>query len=337
MIEVEHLTKHYQVHEREGGFLASLGSLFHRKYRTVKAVDDISFHIPEGQIVGFLGPNGAGKTTTMKVLTGLLHPTSGQVKVGGYVPFEHKNAFKRRISMVMGQKSQLIWDVPAIESFLVNKAIYEIEHKEYQATLETLVELLDLGAILHKPVRQLSLGERMKCELAAALLHRPDILFLDEPTIGLDVHMQEVMRRFIADYNRSYKATILLTSHYMADVTALCERVMVIAQGQLLYDGGIAQLIERYSRLKRIKLQFAPELPDQELKQQLRQAIQRVDGAEIVDAGEELQVELEVPREQVSTISAMLLSQFPVVDLTIEDPSVESIIGQAYTSQGARE
>lgn len=323
MIEVRQLSKYYQVHEREPGFMASLKSLFHRKFRTVKAVDDVSFSIPEGEIVAFLGPNGAGKTTTMKVLTGLLHPSGGEVNVGGFVPFQQKKEFKKQISLVMGQKSQLIWDIPAAETFLVNKVIYEIPDREYEETLGDLVQLLQLEEVIRKPVRQLSLGERMKCELAAALLHRPRIVFLDEPTIGLDVNMQEVMRRFIQDYSRKYKATILLTSHYMADVTALCERVLVIGKGRLLYDGAISQLVDKYAPNKRIRLQLA----------------ERVKESELVDVTQGLgalfhyafpNVEIDVPREQVSELSARLLTHLTVLDLTIEDPSMESVIAQAF-------
>ena len=323
MIEVRQLSKYYQVHEREPGFMASLKSLFHRKFRTVKAVDDISFSIPEGEIVAFLGPNGAGKTTTMKVLTGLLHPSGGEVKVGGFVPFQQKKEFKKQISLVMGQKSQLIWDIPAAETFLVNKVIYEIPDREYEETLGDLVQLLQLEEVIRKPVRQLSLGERMKCELAAALLHRPRIVFLDEPTIGLDVNMQEVMRRFIQDYSRKYKATILLTSHYMADVTALCERVLVIGKGRLLYDGAISQLVDKYAPNKRIRLQLAERVKESEL-------IEVTQGLGTLFHYEFPNVELDVPREQVSELSARLLTHLTVLDLTIEDPSMESVIAQAF-------
>lgn len=323
MIEVRQLSKYYQVHEREPGFMASLKSLFHRKFRTVKAVDDISFSIPEGEIVAFLGPNGAGKTTTMKVLTGLLHPSGGEVKVGGFVPFQQKKEFKKQISLVMGQKSQLIWDIPAAETFLVNKVIYEIPDREYEETLGDLVQLLQLEEVIRKPVRQLSLGERMKCELAAALLHRPRIVFLDEPTIGLDVNMQEVMRRFIQDYSRKYKATILLTSHYMADVTALCERVLVIGKGRLLYDGAISQLVDKYAPNKRIRLQLAERVKESEL-------IEVTQGLGTLFQYEFPNVELDVPREQVSELSARLLTHLTVLDLTIEDPSMESVIAQAF-------
>lgn len=327
MIEVKQLTKHYKVHEREPGFMASLRSLVNRRFRTVKAVDDISFSIPEGQVVGFLGPNGAGKTTTMKVLTGLLHPTSGQVNVGGYIPFEQKNEFKRRISLVMGQKSQLIWDIPAAETFLVNKEIYEISDVDYKKSLDNLVDLLDLSAVLTKPVRQLSLGERMKCELAASLLHKPDLVFLDEPTIGLDVNMQEAVRRFIGEYNKAYKATILLTSHYMADVTALCDRVMVINRGRLLYDGGITELIDRHSPYKTVKLILEKPIQQEKLQAELEgdNKIMEIKGTNI---------ELAVSRGDVSAVCAKLLSVFPVVDLTVEEPTMESVIAQAFEAEG---
>ncbi|MBA2943800.1 ATP-binding cassette domain-containing protein [Paenibacillus sp. CGMCC 1.16610] len=326
MIEVRKLSKWYHVHEREPGFLASLKSLFHRKFRTVKAVDDVSFFIPEGEIVAFLGPNGAGKTTTMKVLTGLLHPSGGEVNVGGFVPFQHKKEFKKQISLVMGQKSQLIWDLPAAETFLVNKVIYEIPDHIYDETLGDLVQLLELEEVIRKPVRQLSLGERMKCELAAALLHRPKIVFLDEPTIGLDVNMQEVMRRFIQDYSRKYKATILLTSHYMADVTALCERVLVIGKGRLLYDGAIHQLIDKYAPNKRIRLQLTQRAHERELEDV-------VHGMGTIVSYMFPDLEVDVPREQVSELSARLLSKLNVLDLTIEDPSMESVIAQAFKAR----
>lgn len=325
MIEVEHLSKHYRVHVREAGLMQAFRSLVHRKFRTVKAVDDISFHIPEGQIVGFLGPNGAGKTTTMKVLTGLLHPTAGVVKVGGFVPFRHQEAFKRKISLVMGQKGQLIWDVPAAETFLVNKVIYGLGDAEYKRHIGDLADLLGLHELMVKPVRQLSLGERMKCELAASLLHKPDIVFLDEPTIGLDVNMQETVRTFIGEYNRHFKATILLTSHYMADVTALCERVMVINTGKLLYDGSIARLIDRFAPYKRIRLHFDGPIEREAL-------VAAVGQAGKLAAFDPRVAELEVGRGDVSAVSAKLLGSFPVLDLNIEDPPMEAVISRAFES-----
>jgi ABC-2 type transport system ATP-binding protein len=326
MIEVQDLCKYYKVHVRPPGLRAAVRSLFRRTFTTVKAVDRISFRIGEGEIVAFLGPNGAGKTTTMKVLTGLLHPMSGTVVVDGFVPYKQSNAFKRRISLVMGQKSQLMWDIPAAETFLVNKEIYELSDREYRRNLDELADLLQLGPLMTKPVRQLSLGERMKCELAAALLHRPSLVFLDEPTIGLDVHMQEAVRRFIAEYNRHYRATVLLTSHYMADVTALCERVMVINRGRLLYDGGIGELTRRYAPYKTIKLAFAEDVDPAALRREL-------DGAARLVRCEPRAAELETARERVSDVSSRVLGRFPVQDLTIEDPSMESVIGRAFRAE----
>ncbi|XEC96508.1 ATP-binding cassette domain-containing protein [Paenibacillus tarimensis] len=331
MIKAEGLSKIYRVHVRQPGFRSALKSLFHREYRDVKAVDDIHFTIPAGQIVGFLGPNGAGKTTTMKLLTGLLHPTAGVIEVGGYVPFKQQTAFKKRISLVMGQKSQLVWDIPAAETFLINKQIYEIGDADYRIRINGFVEMLDLGAIIDKPVRQLSLGERMKCELVAALLHQPDIVFLDEPTIGLDVNMQEALRRFIQDYNRETNASILLTSHYMQDVSALCERVMVINHGTLIYDGDLSQLIDRYSPSKRLTLVLGSRVEREEI-------IRELSGASRIITYDYPRLEVETPREEVTMLSAKLLTSLPVIDLTIEEPSLESVISLTYAAGGkARE
>lgn len=321
---------------REPGFRNSLKSLFRRRFRTVKAVDDISFQIGKGEIVGFLGPNGAGKTTTMKVLSGLLYPSAGKVDVGGFVPFEQKNSFKRRISLVMGQKSQLIWDLPASETFLVNKVIYDIPDNEYKRNLGQMVELLKIGGLLNKPVRQLSLGERMKCELVAALIHKPEIIFLDEPTIGLDVNMQEAVRGFIEQYNREFQATILLTTHYMADVTALCRRVMVINKGKLLYDGGIQQLVDKYAPHKAVRLQLSEKIDPStlsEIDSASMSAMRSSPRMEVVHY-QFPTLELRVPRELVSEVSARLLTHLPVIDLTIEDPSMESVISEAFEGGG---
>ncbi|MFC4766145.1 ABC transporter ATP-binding protein [Effusibacillus consociatus] len=318
-IRVEQLSKFFRVHEREAGFRGAVQSLFRRQYRLVKAIEDISFHIEPGEIVGFLGPNGAGKTTTMKVLTGLLYPTSGTVEVAGHVPFKHETSFKRKFSLVMGQKSQLIWDLPPMETFLVNQAVYEIPDEEFRQTLDGLIELLELEPVLRKPVRQLSLGERMKCELAASLIHRPQILFLDEPTIGLDVNMQESIRRFIKEYNEKYKATILLTSHYMADVVALCKRVIIINRGQILYDGELDALVERFAPYKVANLVLKHPVSSEELSMH----------GEILSS-EYPRVSLRVPREEVSSRSAGILAMLPIVDFTIEDPSMEDVISRAF-------
>src|SRR5713101_7307708 len=257
MIEVDSLSKHYRIHERPPGLVGSLKAVLRRRYRTIRAVDAITFHIAPGEIVGFLGPNGAGKTTTLKMLAGLLYPTTGTATVLGYIPWRRERAFLQQIVLVMGQRNQLQWDIPAIDSFALNQAIYRIDPPAYRRTLGELTDLLDLAPLLTKPVRTLSLGERMKCELAAALLHRPRVLFLDEPTIGLDVTSQRRIRAFIAEYNRRYEATVLLTSHYMADVEALCRRVILIHHGQILFDGNLRELAQRFSSYKTITVQTA--------------------------------------------------------------------------------
>ncbi|MBI4474985.1 MAG: ATP-binding cassette domain-containing protein [Acidobacteria bacterium] len=322
VIAVRHLSKHYQVHQKEPGFRGSLRSFFRRQYETVRAVDDISFHIEAGEMVGFLGPNGAGKTTTLKVLSGLLYPTQGEVSVCGFRSFDRKPDFLRQITLVMGQKNQLIWDLPAFESFDVNRAIYEISKSDFDDVMKELTELLDLEPILKKQVRKLSLGERMKCELAAALLHRPRVLFLDEPTIGLDVTMQARMREFLIEYNRRHGATILLTSHYMADVVALCERILVIDHGHLVYDGNLTALVERVAPYKQVRIVTT----------------RPIDPAELAGFGEirsmdTLEATLIVPRERTSTVAAELFKVLPIEDVTIEDPEVEEIIGRIFTEK----
>ena len=249
---VHQLSKTYVVSEREAGLGAALKSLVHRKTRQVKAVDQISFEIRQGEVVGFLGPNGAGKTTTLKMLSGLLYPTQGEATVLGAVPSKRDAAYLRQITLVMGQRNQLIWDIPAADSFELSRAIYRIPRPIYRETFDELVELLDLGPLLSKPVRNLSLGERMKCEVAGALLHRPKVLFLDEPTIGLDVIAQRRIRAFLKEYNARHDATVLLTSHYMADVEALCKRVIIIHHGHLVYDGELARLGEQFIAYKTI-------------------------------------------------------------------------------------
>lgn len=318
-IAVEHLQKYYQVHDKEPGLAGSLKSFVSRKYRDVKAVDDISFQIDTGEIVGFLGPNGAGKTTTLKMLSGLLYPTGGNAMVLGFKPSERKPEYLRQMTLVMGQKQQLNWDLPAIETFLVNQAIYEIPSEQYEKTLKELTELLELGPLLKKQVRKLSLGERMKCELAAALLHRPRVLFLDEPTIGLDVTMQTKIRQFVAEYNQRHSATIILTSHYMADVTALCKRVIVIDHGKLMYDGALEDLSARIAPHKLVRIELAAPL----------------NGHKLTDYGEVLKhkglrVELLVPRSKTSEIASRILSELPVADVTIEDPPIEDVIARVF-------
>jgi ABC-2 type transport system ATP-binding protein len=316
------------VHQKEPGLGGSLKSFVRRKYIDVKAVDDLSFAIEKGEIVGFLGPNGAGKTTTLKVLSGLLYPTSGAVRVLNFVPQERRPEYLRQITLVMGQKQQLSWDLPAIETFLVNKAIYELSDQGFKQTLHELTELLELAPLLKKQVRKLSLGERMKCELAAALLHRPQVLFLDEPTIGLDVTMQTKIRQFIAEYNRRHRATVILTSHYMADVTALCERVIVIDRGKLLYDGELTALATRIAPHKLIRVELASELNGHPLDHY---------GEVLHSKGQ--RVEVLVPRANTSEIAARMLSELPIADVTIEDPPIEDVITRVFeeAAQARRE
>ncbi|MGA1196130.1 MAG: ABC transporter ATP-binding protein, partial [Candidatus Latescibacterota bacterium] len=261
-IIIQNLRKTYVVPERDTGLGAAIKSLFVRNTREVEAVKDITFTVEPGEVVGFLGPNGAGKTTTLKMFSGLLHPTSGNISVLGYKPFDRKKEFLQQITLVMGQRNQLIWDIPVGDSFERNRAIYRLPTNEYIQTRNELTDLLDLGDLLSKPVRNLSLGERMKCEIAAALLHRPQVLFLDEPTIGLDVTMQRRIRTFIGEYNKRYNATVLLTSHYMADVEALCKRVIIIHHGQLLFDGALKELVNRFSPHKTIVIDLDTDHAD---------------------------------------------------------------------------
>jgi ABC-2 type transport system ATP-binding protein len=319
-IVVENLSKTYHVPEREGGFGAAVRSFFRRRYRNVQAVQQVNFRIGSGEIVGFLGPNGAGKTTTLKMLSGLLHPSAGQAQVLGFTPWERQSDYLRAITLVMGQRNRLSWDIPAADSFLLNQAIYRLSQADYQQTLAELDELLGLAPIMRKPVRNLSLGERMKCELAAALLHRPQVLFLDEPTIGLDITSQARIRDFLQEYNRRTRATILLTSHYMADVTALCERIIIIHHGQLKYDGSLTELSRRIAPFKLIGValqndgsgdlsQYGTPLPNE-----------NGDGKRLI----------QVRADEVAAITARLLSDLPVHDLTIEDPPIEDVIERAF-------
>jgi ABC-2 type transport system ATP-binding protein len=319
MIEVERLRKWYRVHRRPPGLSAALRSLFHRAYEDVKAVEDVTFSIGAGERVGFLGPNGAGKTTTLKVLSGLLHPTEGRVAVAGFTPKERERGFLEQITLVMGQKQQLLWDLPPSETFLLNRAIYDIPRKQYDATLAELTELLDLGPLLGKPTRQLSLGERMKCELAVALLHRPKVLFLDEPTIGLDVSMQAIVRSFVRAYNERFGATVLLTSHYMEDVAALCPRVMVIDKGRLIYDGGLAELVRRVRPDKRMLLRFSRVVERRDLEA-LGTVIEHGDAEAIV----------QVSQSALQAAVARALSSLPLTDLTVEDPPLEDVMRDLF-------
>ncbi|WP_412029568.1 ATP-binding cassette domain-containing protein [Deinococcus yunweiensis] len=323
-VHVRDLKKRYAVHEKEPGVLGSLRSFVNRKTRQIEAVRGVSFDLQPGEVVGFLGPNGAGKTTTLKMLSGLLHPSEGTARVVGFDPRRRETAFLKRITLVMGQKQQLIWDLPALDSFLVNQAIYEIPDQQYRETMREFTEVLDLGGILTKQVRKLSLGERMKCELAAALLHRPQVLFLDEPTIGLDVNMQEAVRDFVREYNRRYGATVMLTSHYMADVTALAQRILVIDAGTLVFDGDLAALAGQGSGGKTIRVQLRQPAPAHALAAYGQ--VVSTDG---------LSAELTVPRAEVSARAARLLADLDVADLTVEDPPIETVMAELFGANRA--
>jgi ABC-2 type transport system ATP-binding protein len=318
-IVVHDLSKTYRVPEREPGLAASLKSLVRRTTRDVEAVRSVSFTVEPGEMVGFIGPNGAGKTTTLKMLAGLLYPSAGEARVLGFTPWERKADYLRRISMVLGNKSQMLWDIPPLDTFRVLAEIYHVEPAEYARTLDELVELLEMQGLLTKPVRNLSLGERMKCELVAGLLHRPRVLFLDEPTLGLDVSMQGRLRRFLADYNRRSGVTVILTSHYMADVVALCPRVILIHHGQLLYDGELSGLAERLAPFKLIRValsrsncQFDPP-----------------PGIDVIEQ-ENGRLTLRVARSETPSLTAHLLNALPVADLSVEDPPIEAVIDQIY-------
>lgn len=319
VIAARGLRKEYKVHHKEGGFLGSLKSVVNRRYSTVTAVDGVSFEISEGEIVGFLGPNGAGKTTTLKMLSGLLHPSGGNVSVLGFEPKQRQSAFLRSITLVMGQKQQLAWDLAAVDSFLLNRVIYDIPDDVYRHRLGELSEMLSLQEVLNKPVRKLSLGERMKCELALALLHQPKVLFLDEPTIGLDVNMQRAVRDFIAAYNDRYRATIMLTSHYMDDVEALARRVMVIDGGRIAFDGDLNRLIAEQSPKKVLRLKLASAQPAERLRQYAE--LRRLN---------ELEAELLVDRHLVPDTASRLLVELPIADIAIEEQPIEDVIGALF-------
>ncbi len=321
IIVVENLSKIYPVAVKEPGLKGTLVHFFRRTYREVKAVQNISFQIEAGEIVGFLGPNGAGKTTTLKMLSGLIYPSSGRVRVADYIPYRRQAKFLEKMSLVMGQKQQLLWDLPALDSLKINAAVYKISEKEFQRRLGELAEMLYLEEKLNQPVRKLSLGERMKAELLAALIHQPQVLFLDEPTLGLDVNAQAAVREFLREYNQRYQATILLTSHYMADITALCQRVMLIYQGQLIYDGSLEQLLERFAPYRQVKVELAQALPKSKLAQYGE--IETVKGQE---------VRFLVQREQLTNTIGRILAELEVLDLSVTDPPIEDIIGRLFST-----
>lgn len=322
-IVVRDLRKTYKVPEREAGLKAAIKSLVARKTKDVHAVDGISFHIEPGEIVGFLGPNGAGKTTTLKMLSGLLYPTAGELSVAGHLPQKRERDFLQQITLVMGQRSQLNWDIPAIDSYDLYRAIYGIPHEQFQRARDEMIEIMQLKELVKKPVRNLSLGERMKAEMVGALLHQPNILFLDEPTIGLDVTMQRRIRAFIQEYNQRTKATVLLTSHYMADVQALCKRVIVIHHGKLLFDGDLTALVERFSAMKTLVLTMSDmngRTPDM------------AQYGTVVNQ-EPNRVVLRVAKADAPQVTARLLADLPITDLTVDDPPIEEVIESVFATE----
>jgi ABC-2 type transport system ATP-binding protein len=321
-IVVTSLSKHYKVPVREAGLKSATKSLFKRTFNTVKAVDDISFTIEPGEVVGFLGPNGAGKTTTLKMLSGLLYPTNGTPDVLGFKPSRRQPDFLRQITLVMGNRSQLAWDLPALDSFELQRAIYGIPRPDFIKTRDEFIELLEVKELVRKPIRNLSLGERMKMEFVGALLHRPKVLFLDEPTIGLDVTMQRRIRQFVSDYNQRYGATVLLTSHYMADVEALCKRIIVIHGGKLLFDGDLSTLLDRFSAFKTIGVTLQ------------NGSVSFSQYGEVLDQ-DTGHVTLRVAREKTPEITARILAEQQVDDLTVEDPPIEDIIEKVFNQKSA--
>jgi ABC-2 type transport system ATP-binding protein len=319
-VRVAELNKTFFVPEREAGLRAAMRSLVRRKHREVRAVDEIGFEVGQGEVVGFLGPNGAGKTTTLKMLSGLLYPTSGEARVLGHVPSRREREFLRRITLVMGNRNQLQWDLPALDSYELNRAIYRIPRGDFTPLRDELIELLDVGDLVRKPVRNLSLGERMKVEVVGSLLHRPQVLFLDEPTIGLDVTMQKRIRSFVAEYNRRYEATVLLTSHYMADVEALCKRVIVIHHGKILFDGPLARLGDSLAAWKTIDVELQDGAADLSAYGEVVES----------DVG---RVKLRVPRVETARVTARLLAEQDVADLTVEDPPIEDVIELVFAQE----
>jgi ABC-2 type transport system ATP-binding protein len=319
IIEARALSKTYRVYQKESGLLGALRGLFRREYKEVRAVENVSFSIEPGEIVGFLGPNGAGKTTTLKMLSGLIYPTSGAATVLGHVPWQREDAFRRRFALVMGQKNQLWWDLPAADSFQLHREIYGLQPDRFQRTLDELTELFGVGQLTRQPVRELSLGERMKMELIAALLHEPELLLLDEPTIGLDVVAQVAIQKCLKDYNVRRNVTILLTSHYMRDVEALCRRVLVITHGKLIYDGPLAGITEQFGREKIVRLQFdGNDSPDD---------LQRFG---TITRREGPMAELQVERSRVSEVLAAILDQHTVLDVSVQDPPLDQVIARVF-------
>jgi ABC-2 type transport system ATP-binding protein len=321
IIQTTRLTKTYRVAERGEGLRAAIRHLTHPTYSEVHAVRDLDFEIGQGEMVGLIGPNGAGKTSILKMLGGILHPSSGNARVAGFIPWERKPEFLRQISMVMGNKSQMIWDIPALDTLRVLGEIYQLKPVDYYAQIDLLVSMLDMKDLLRRPVRNLSLGERMKCELAAGLLHRPALLFLDEPTLGLDITTQNSLRAFISNYNRQTGATVILTSHYLGDITALCDRVMLLHQGSFLYDGRLDGLSAKLAPYKLIHV----SLPYSDANE----FGVLPDGMEYLEQSD-TRFTFRVAREKTSGLTSWMLNTFPVNDLSVEDPPLEAVIDRIY-------
>jgi len=319
IIEIENLAKSYRVYQKKEGLWASIGGLFHRDYRFVEAVRGIDLAVDRGEFVAFLGPNGAGKTTTLKLLSGVINPSGGTARVLGHVPWKRENAYRRRFALVMGQKNQLWWDLPAAESFRLHQQIYRIEPRAFDRSRDELTDLLGVRQLLGQPVRELSLGERMKMELIAALLHSPEVLFLDEPTIGLDVVAQYNVQRFLKHYQQERRITILLTSHYMKDVAALCRRVVIIALGRIIYDGSLSGIVDRFGGHKLVTLQFAHGAIPGDLAQY----------GDVVSE-ETPRVKLRVERSAVPEVLARVLAGHAVEDVSVEDPPLDEVIAEAF-------
>ena len=320
VIEIEQLSKSYRVYQKQEGLLAAVRGLVRREYREVQAVREVSLAVEHGEFVAFLGPNGAGKTTTLKLLSGVIYPTSGTAHVLGHVPWKREVAYRRRFALVMGQKNQLWWDLPAMESFRLHQQIYRIDLAQFDRTLGELSELLDIGKLLRQPVRELSLGERMKMELTAALLHSPEVLFLDEPTIGLDVIAQHRIQQFLREYQQQRKITVLLTSHYMKDVAALCRRVVIIAQGQVKYDGSLTGIVDQFSSQKLVTLQLADG-----------QATGQFSRYGTLVSVEPPKVKLRIERPEVARALASILAEHTVEDVIVEDPPLEEVIAAMFS------
>lgn len=325
MIAVKNLTKIYRAVKKEKGWLGLFKNIFKRQYKEITAVDRISFQVNEDELVGLIGPNGAGKTTTMKILAGILYPTSGEVLVLGFNPFEKRPEFLRQIAFIMGRRNQLLWELPAYDSFLLNKEIYQIDDHQFHQTLSYLTEILDCQKLINQPVKTLSLGERMKMELIASLIHRPKVLFLDEPTIGLDVVAQKTIRDFIKDYQRTYSATIILTSHYMEDVQQLAKRTMIINEGKIIYDGLLSEVVKKYAKEKIISVVLKDPV---DLKQLTKIGkIGEISFPKVV---------FKVKREELAKKVELISKHLPFLDISIEEEKIEEVIRRIFKNKKTR-